>query len=282
MKKLFVILFFVSTTAIAQIEIIVPFAPGGPASNSAHLIAEMLSDAGRPAIVVNRPGGDAVIGANLAAKAAPNGRTLFLGTTSSLVANIVFSASGIEYNENSFVPIVPLNQLNLVLAVPAASPIKNYEQFKFYVQANPDQFNVGIFNANLGGVLQAWAEREKLPIPTIISYKGSSQVVTNLAGDNLPFAFDTYSAPLLPMVRAGRVRIIKTPDLNFSVWYGLFAPAGTPTKIIDDLNKTINQSIRNPKYQEKIRTMEMNIGGTSEDLKKLQQRDLTTFRKFKQ
>ena len=306
---LLILLTVFSLSAIADekpIEIVVPFGPGGAASNYAQVISEIFNDHGWPTIVVNKPGADAVLGGNYAAKAKPDGRTLFLGTTSSLSANPVVMPPGIEYNKNSFAPIVPIAQLSMVLAVPATSPINNYQQFKFYVRTNPEKFNIGVFNANLAGIFNAWAQKEGLPHPTTIPYKGSNQVVTDLAGGNLPFAFDTFSAPLLPLVKAGKIKIIATldsaslveagnlntrekvinissihPDLEFGVWYGLFAPAGTPQSTINEMNRLINRVMQTPKYREKMQSMDIKyIGGTPESLKALQNRDLQTLSRF--
>ena len=257
MKKLLVLLAFVTAAAqAAPIEIVVPYPPGGATDSLGRIVSEILTEHGMPSMVVNKPGADAVIGANYAAKGRPDGKTLFVGATGALDANIAFHAQGMEYTDKSFVPIIPLANISYVLAVPASSPIKNYEQFKFYVRANPDKFNLAFWNANTANIFIDWAKKENLPKPNIILYKGSGPQMIDLVGGHVPFAYDTWLA-MAPMYEADKVRIIATldkgglsvvkklkpsnesiaisdrhPDLDVGVWYGLWAPTGTPKATI--------------------------------------------------
>jgi tripartite-type tricarboxylate transporter receptor subunit TctC len=316
MKKyiLILILAFVCQLSYAQtfntknkpIEIVVPQGPGGNASNQAQLVAEILNDYGWSAFVVNKGGADQVIGTNYAAKAKPDGYTLLLGSSASITGNVVFNAPGIEYTENSFVPIVLTNKLSVVIAVPYNSPIKNYEQLKFYMKSNPNKFVMGTFNSKYSSVFKFIATKEGFPDVIPVPYKGSSQLVVDLVGDNIPLAFDLYTAPMRPMLFANKARVIavldnanikeiqaltpnehitdlsrKYPDLEFSYWNGLFAPAGTPEPIIAEINRVINDAIRTPKYREKLKIANYNgTGGTPEKLGQIVQRDLINLRKF--
>lgn len=307
MKKILITLavLFASLAAANPIEIVVPYPPGGATDSLGRIVSEIFNEHGMPSMVVNKPGADAVIGANYAAKGKPDGKTLFVGATGALDANIAFKAVGMEYSEKSFVPIVPLANISYVLAVPANSPIKNYEQFKFYVKANPDKFNLAFWNANTANIFYDWAKKENLPTPNIILYKGSGPQMIDLVGGHIPFAFDTWLA-MAPMYEANKVRIIATldkgglavvkklkpgneiiaisdihPDLNVGVWYGLWAPAGTPKVTIDNMNKIINASLKEPKYREKMEMLNIKIyGGTAESLLVLQKRNLQTLQRI--
>ena len=213
MKKILLTLavLFSSMALANPIEIVVPYPPGGATDSLGRIVSEIFNEHGMPSMVVNKPGADAVIGANYAAKGKPDGKTLFVGATGALDANIAFKAVGMEYSEKSFVPIVPLANISYVLAVPATSPIKNYEQFKFYVKANPDKFNLAFWNANTANIFYDWAKKENLPTPNIILYKGSGPQMIDLVGGHIPFAFDTWLA-MAPMYEANKVRIIATLD----------------------------------------------------------------------
>ena len=287
------------------IEIVVPYPPGGATDSLGRIVVEIFNEHGMSSIVVNKPGADAVIGANYAAKGKPDGKTLFVGATGALDANIAFKAQGMEYTDKSFIPIIPLANISYVLAVPASSPIKNYEQFKFYVQANPDKFNLAFWNANTANIFYDWAKKEGLPKPNIILYKGSGPQMIDLVGGHVPFAYDTWLA-MAPMYEADKVRIIATldrgglavvkklkpgnesiaisdrhPDLNVGVWYGLWAPAGTPKSTVDEMNKIINTALKEPKYREKMDLLNIKIyGGTSESLLVLQKRNLQTLQRI--
>lgn len=286
----------------ATIEVVVPFAPGGAASNTGQMAAKFLKDAGYNAIAVNRPGNNSIIANNSVAKAAANGQTLLIGTTSGLSANLAFrnQQTGMEYTENSFAPIVLLNQSGFGLIVAGDSPIKNYELFKFYVRANPDKFNIGTFNITYGVLFKEWARKEGLPEPTIVPYKGSAAMVADVAGGTLLAAFDNfgYGAPMLPLLQANRLRLLATfdnsatkeikkisypvtdisklyPELKFSVWLGLWAPAGTPAPVIAEINRVINAALTDSRNRELLEQTD-GIGGAPAVLENLFRRDLRT------
>lgn len=301
MKKILltIAVLFSSWVFANPIEIVVPYPPGGATDSLGRIVSEIFNERGMTSIVVNKPGADAVIGANYAAKGKPDGKTLFVSATGALDANFAFKAPGMEYNDKTFVPIIPLANISYVLAVPASSPIKNYEQFKFYVRANPDKFNLAFWNANTANIFYDWAKKENLPTPNIILYKGSGPQMIDLVGGHVPFAYDTWLA-MAPMYDANKVRIIATldkgglavvkklkpgnesiaisdihSDLNVGVWYGLWAPAGTPKTTIDEMNKIVNTALKEPKYREKMEMLNIKIyGGTADSLLVLQKRNL--------
>jgi tripartite-type tricarboxylate transporter receptor subunit TctC len=316
MKKIKIILtgilfVLLANTAIAKIntkdkgiEIVVPFAPGGAATNVAHFVAAAFKEQGLETIVTNKPGNNTIIAANYAAKSQPTGHTIFIGTTSSQAANVAFKAEGMEYTDASFTPIVLLNQAGLALIVKEDGPIKTYEDLKSYVKKNPKEFNIGFYNANTANVFKDWARRENLPEPNIVLYKGSAQSVADVAGGTLTMAFDNFGwgAPMLPLIEARKLRVIATldnsatketakiknpvvdiakihPDVRFSVWIGLFAPAGTPKDVITEMNQIINKAVANTKNKEQVELMD-GIGGTPEQLDELVKRDLRTLKKF--
>jgi tripartite-type tricarboxylate transporter receptor subunit TctC len=309
MKFLATILLFVSSAVFAAqpIEIIVPYPPGGATDTLGRMVGQIFNEKGMPTIVVNKPGADAVIGTNFASKAKPDGRTLLVGATGAFDANIAFKAPGMEYDEKSFVPITPLANISYVLAVPASSPIKNYEQFKFYVRANPEKFNLAFWNANTANIFYDWAKKENLPRPNIILYKGSGPQMIDLVGGHVPFAWDTWLA-MATQFKADNVRIIATldkgglavvkklkpgnesiaisdthPDLGIGVWYGLWAPAGTPKATLVEMHKIINAAFKEPKYQETMEKLNIKIyGGTAESLVEKQSRNLKTLRRIAQ
>jgi tripartite-type tricarboxylate transporter receptor subunit TctC len=287
-------------------EIVIPFAPGGAASNTGQMAAKFLKDAGYNAIATNKPGNNSIIANNSVAKAEANGHTLLIGTTSGLSANLAFRSqqTGMEYNENSFAPIVLLNQSGFGLITAGDSVIKNYELLKFYVRANPDKFNSGTFNLTYGALFKEWARREGLPEPTIVPYKGSASMVADVAGGTLLAAFDNFGhgAPMLPLLQSNRLRLIATfdntatkeikkiaypvtdisklhPELKFSVWLGLWAPAGTPVATINEINRVINTALTDPRNRDLLEHTD-GIGGTPTMLENLFRRDLRTLSKL--
>lgn len=300
-------LVMLSSWAWAQkpIELVVPFPPGGVSGNLAHAIAEMLTENGMHTIVINKPGADATIGANYAAAAEPNGKTLFMGAGSSMAANIAFGVPGMKYNEKSFVPVTPMGQVGQVLIVPPNSPFKNYEQFKFYVRKNPEKFFVGFWHNNYSKILYAWAEAEGLPKPTVVVYKGGAAMELAVMSGEILCAVDPWTTPsqlyagkkinviagftdgVIPQIHAvdpknPSISIAKQhPEIAFAVWYGVYAPAGTPPETVQKINTIMNKAFLDPKWKEKMSRFYLtNYGGSPEKLIDWQRRDIKNLQKF--
>ncbi len=288
------------------IEIVVPFAPGGTASQLTLMVSEILTEANQPAVTINRPGAEGVIAGNSVARAAPDGKTLLMGTSSTLAANIAMNAAGIEYRESSFEPVMLLAKTSMALITNDKNPIKNLNQLKFYVRANPDKFNVGVFNTNLGKLVTEWARREGLPAPQIVLYKGSSALLTDVVGGHVLFGFDTWTT-VAPLYRDQRLRVLATmsdaiqqevkkinpksestnfvkpyPDLDFSIWYALVAPAGTPKNLLNQYAATINAALKRPQYQEKMHKLYiLEFGGTDNDVREIQKKSIGILNRLK-
>jgi tripartite-type tricarboxylate transporter receptor subunit TctC len=227
--------------------------------------------------------------------------------TGLLDANIAFRAQSIEYTERSFVPVVPVANVSYVLIVKKGMPIDTYEKFKFYVRANPDKFNLAFWNANTANVFREWARVEGLPQPNIILYKGSGPQITDVLGGHVDFAWDTWVAAA-PHFAADKIKIIATmdnqgqqvikkinpasdvisvakthPGLALGVWYGVWAPAGTPPDVVRQINEVVNRGLKNPKYQSQLEGMNIKkYGGTAEQLNQLQGANLQLLKRLAQ
>jgi tripartite-type tricarboxylate transporter receptor subunit TctC len=307
------ILAVASLTATAQsftptsrvIEIVVPYPPGGATDKWGRVLDEIFRAHGWQSAVLNKPGADTVIGSNYVAAAKPDGHTIYVGGNGFLDANIAFKqkAPGIEYTENSFEPIVPLGAGTAVLAVGKNVPVNNYEEFKQYVKKNPEKFNLGFWNTYTGNIFYEWAKKEGLPRPNIVFYKGSSPQVADILGGHIPFVFDTYTA-MAPHYRAGNVKIIaaldrrgvaivkkdvpqaqlvsiasRVPGVDVPIWYGLYAPAGTPREVVAQINAVVNHALQDPKYTQNIESLHIaNFGGSPQDQRQVQTSVLTIMR----
>lgn len=291
--------------ATQPIEIVVPYPPGGATDKLARIVDQIFNDNGIKSFVTNKAGADGVIGGNYAAKARPDGKTVFMSGTGLLDANIAFRAAGLEYNERSFVPIAPIANVSYVLVVKKGMPIDSYEKFKFYVRANPEKFNIAFWNANTARIFTEWARVEGLPKPNIIMYKGSGPMMIDVLGGHVDFAWDTWVSAA-PHFESNKLNIIATldnqgqevikkirpdsevvsvaqrhPELGIGVWYGLWAPAGTPPDVIKQMNTVINQAFRQPKYQQAIESLNVKkYGGTAQSLARLQGRNYDTLKRL--
>jgi tripartite-type tricarboxylate transporter receptor subunit TctC len=287
------------------IEIVVPYPPGGATDKWGRVISEILLAHGWENVVVNKPGGDTVIGSNYVASARPDGHTLYIGGNGFLDANLAFKnrPTGINYTEKSFDAVVPLGAGTAVLAVNKDVPVNNYQEFKQYVRKNPEKFNVGFWNSYTANVFYEWAKREKLPQPNIILYKGSAPQVSDLLGGHIPFTFDTYTA-IAPHYEAGKVKILATldsqgpgivkksmpttnipsiadaiPSVDVSIWYGLYAPAGTPRDVLTQINAVVNQALKQSKYTKDLEALHIaNFGGTPAEQQQVQTKTLNIMR----
>jgi len=291
-------------TTSQPIEIVVPFGPGGAATSSAQFISKVLKDHGLRAVVTNKPGNNGIVAANYVASSPATGHTLFLGSTSTVVGNVAFHHAqvGMEYSENSFVPVVLTNRASMGLIVSSTAGITNYKQFKEFVKKNPQKFNIGTYNATFGHVFKEWAKKEGLPEPTIVHYKGSAALVVDVTSGVLLSAFDNigWGTPAMPLLDDGKIRMLATldnsaskkvreinkstvdisqlqPSVKFSVWNGVFAPAGTPKHVVEGLNKMINSALTDPRYKETVTVME-GVGGSTEEMTALVNKDFVLFK----
>jgi len=288
------------------IEIIVPHPAGGGGDKWGRVVNEIFRSQGWKSIVVNKPGADTVIGANHVASARPDGYTLFIGGTS-FITNLAFQkrVSGIEYTEASFAPIISLGAGTAVLAVNKDLPINNYQEFKQYVKANPDKFNLGFWHSHTSNIFYEWAQKEGLPRPNIVIYKGSAPQIVDLLGGHVPFAFDVF-ANLAQHYQSGKVKIVAVLDsrgmeiirktnaqanvvslahihnsLDMPIWYGLYAPANTPPDIITKINQVINRALKDPKYSQDLSSLHVaNYGGTILEQQQIQTRFLNNMRRL--
>lgn len=316
MKKLSILLcgLILSVTAVMaqsfepkqrSIEIVVPYPAGGATDKLARIVDQMFQDHGWRSHVTNRAGADGVIGGNYAARARADGHTVFMSGTGLLDANIAFRAPGIEYTERSFVPVAPVANVSYVLVVKKGMPIDTYEKFKFYVRANPEKFNIAFWNANTANVFREWARAEGLPSPNIILYKGSAPMMVDVLGGHVDFAWDTWVSAA-PHFEGDKIKIIATldnqgqqvikrlrpnsevvsvaqshPGLAVGVWYGLWAPAGTPDTVVKEMNQVINRAFKEPKFQQAIEGLNIKkYGGTSQQLDQLQSGNLRLLKKL--
>jgi tripartite-type tricarboxylate transporter receptor subunit TctC len=309
MKLLFKLAFVISalffgmaTSALAwapakSIEIVVPFPPGGATDKLGRLISEIFNRHGWNSVVINRPGGDTVIASNYVAEAAPDGHTVYLGSNGFIDANLVYSAPGIKYTQDSFTPIVPLGQGSFVLVASNGMPMSNYNEFKDYVRRNPDKFTLGFWNTYTSKIFLEWARREGLPEPTIVIYRGSAPLMVDVIGGHVNFAVDTVTSvrqhyagnklKVLATLDPEGIRLVRNinpqaqitdisrtvPTAGINLYYGLFAPAGLDPQATKAIQDVINAAFAGTDSVYRNQLTEFSIvnpGGTSAQLKQRQ------------
>jgi len=255
------------------ITIIVPFAAGGTTDILARVVAQALNkELGQSVIVDNRAGAGGNIGGQVAAKAAPDGYTLFMGTVGTHAINASL------YKKMPFDPIkdfAPLTRVamvpNLLVANPA-QPFKTVKELIAYAKANPGKLNFGSSgngsSIHLSGELfKSMAKVDMVHVP----YKGSAPAVTDLLGNQIAIMFDNMPSAI-QHVRSGRLRAIavttakRSPELpnvptiaeagvpgyEATSWFGMFAPANTPPDIVTKLNTALVKVLANAEVKKKI------------------------------
>ncbi|MEY2805561.1 MAG: hypothetical protein RL657_2897 [Pseudomonadota bacterium] len=263
-------------TALAQsypnrpVKIVVPFATGGPADNYARFIAQRLQDSlGQSFVVDNRPGGGSVIGTDIAAKAPADGYTLLMMSNThtaneTLIPNKPFALM------RDFVAIAPVNYSDLLLVAHPGTGINTVADLLAKAKAQPGKINYASSGPGTpyhmaGELFKYMAKVDMVHIP----YKGSSGARTDVLGGQVDLMFDAVTT-MTEHVKAGKVKALATtgktrssvlpdvptvgeagvPGYEATIWLGLMAPKGTPKDVIDKLNATINQALRQPEVRQ--------------------------------
>jgi len=287
MKKLISFLQVLTVTALAifnmvsyaqswptkqVIKWIVPFPAGGPADLTARQIAPLLSERlGQTVVIDNRPGGNSNIGFEAGYKAAPDGYTMLL-----VVAGFVTNPHLYKLNWDplkDFVPVVQLNQLQIMLLASSRFPPKNLSEVVEHIKNNPGKVKC----AWGGSVLMAlgcenFKVEGKMDL-TVVPYKGSAPALNDLMGGHVDLMIEVMNTAV-PQIKGGNVKPIavlnaakgsppfaELPTLNevlpgFEMipWQGIVLPAGTPKEIAERINKEVSLVLQSQtmkqKYQE--------------------------------
>jgi tripartite-type tricarboxylate transporter receptor subunit TctC len=196
------------------ITIIVPFAPGGAADVGARLFGQKLSERlGKPVVVDNRPGAGTVIGANAAAKAAPDGYTLFMGGSAALAYNITLRKS-IPYDPvKDFVPLAHIAAIPFLLVVHPSLPVKSIPELVRLAKDKPGELAFATSGPGSPAHLCSELFRSMTDTKiTYVPYKGSAPAITDFLANRVPVMFVEFP-PSLPLIRDGRMRALGVSSL---------------------------------------------------------------------
>ncbi|MBJ7418688.1 MAG: tripartite tricarboxylate transporter substrate binding protein [Rhodoferax sp.] len=254
------------------VRLVVGFAPGG-ADISGRLIAQKLSDLwGQPVIIDNRPGAAGNIGADMVAKAAPDGHTILLLVNSYTINTSLYRNLSWDL-QRDFAPIGRYATSPLVLVVNDKMPVQKFSDFVTYAKANAGKINYGSAGSgsapHLAGEL--FALRSGISM-THIPYKGSGPSVAALVADEVQVSFGAMSA-FDGMIQQGRLKPLAVttatrfarlpniptvqesgiPDFNVDIWYGLVAPAKTPQAIIKKISDDLSRVLTDPDLLSKLK-----------------------------
>ena len=266
------------TGAMAQawpsrpITLIVPFPAGGTTDVLARALGERLQQSlGQPVVIESKPGAGATIGADVVAKARPDGYMLLVGAVHHTIATSVYKKLPYDFQKD-LAPLTTIAMVPNVLVVNAATPAKNVNELVALLKAEPAKANYGSNgNGTAQHLIGTQFQNNTGAKLTHIAYKGSGPLATDLLGGQILLSFDTIT-PVLPHIKAGKLRPLAVttatrspalPDVptldeaglkgfNIGTWFGVLAPVATPKDIQARLSSEMVKIIKSPEFRQRM------------------------------
>ncbi len=255
------------------VSIVVAYAPGGQGDVFARLVSEKLSTVYKqPVVVDNKPGVSGTVGTRIAAKAKNDGYTLLLGQTGEITVNrLLIKDMGYDPMKE-LVPVVLIGNAPLIMLAPADAPYNTVQEFIQLARAKPGEFSYGSVGAGTPGHLSAVALGLGAKLNMVhIPYKGVGPLLSDLMAGRLQAFFSSASAAM-PQIKGGKLKALGVttpkrmnslpevptiaesglPGFSYTLWGGLFAPAGTPAAVIDSLNREVNAVLALPEIRSRL------------------------------
>ncbi len=275
------------------VRLVDPYAPGGSTSVVSQSFSKKFQEfTDQPMVVDHKPGAGSNIGSDIVAKAVPDGYTVLLASSSLAINPNLYRSMSFDPIKD-LTPIAQLIRTPNVLAVNPALPVRTTSELIAYARANPGKLNYGSSGngATNHMAMELFKSMAKVDIQHI-PYKGGSEAMAALLGGQVQVLFNPAST-LAPQDKSGRLRMIAVgsperikglnlptvaesglPGFQSEVWFGLFAPAGTPAPVIAKLNAVTNRILKDPSVAEVLNKAGLEpVGGTIEDMGKLLQTD---------
>jgi tripartite-type tricarboxylate transporter receptor subunit TctC len=250
------------------VRIVVPYPPGGGSDVTARLIAPYLSERlGQQFIIENRGGAGANIGTDVVAKSPADGYTLLLISTANMINTTLYKNLPFNFMRD-ITPVAGLVRLPIVLEVHPSFPAKSAAEFVAYAKANPRKVNFASSGTGTslhlaGELFKSMSGANIVHVP----YRGTAPALTDVLGGQVQAMFDNL-ATSLEHIRAGKLRALGVatstridviPELptlaetvssyEASSVFGLGAPTGTPSQIVERLNRTVNAALADPRIK---------------------------------
>ncbi|MES2535643.1 MAG: tripartite tricarboxylate transporter substrate binding protein [Pseudomonadota bacterium] len=264
------------------ISIVVPFTAGNANDAWARTVATRLNERlKQPVVVENRPGAGGTIGAAHVARAKPDGYTLLVNSTTMSTSQLTFKTPGYDIVKD-FAPVGLLAYAPMGIFVNGSLPVNSLAEFIAYAKRNPGKINFG--SSGSGSIMHLNAERVNLETgmgALHIPYSGGAPAVQALMANDIHFlVIDVASG--LPGIQSGRLKLLaigastrlpalpnvpttREAGLSFdpSLWYGIFAPAGTPPEVLKVLRREVNQIVTESPYRAALEARSSNLPPTT-------------------
>jgi len=277
-----------STLALGQapypnrtIRMIVPFAPGGASDFVARIISPKLGDLlGQSIVIDNRPGASGNIGMDAAAKAAPDGYTIYLGNIGTISINPAIFANLSVNPQKDFIPVTEVADVPSVLIVNPAVPVNTVAELVALAKAKPGELNFASPGSSTLNRLEMEHFMRLASVKMVhIPYKGGAgPAVVGMLGGETQVMFVTLSSAM-SFIQSGKLRALALsttkridtlpqvptmieagyPDMVSSSWQGVFVPAGTPRPIVEKLHAALIATMDSPEIKERFATGGVNV-----------------------
>jgi tripartite-type tricarboxylate transporter receptor subunit TctC len=254
------------------IRIVVPFAPGGITDILARALGQKLGEAlGQPVVIDNRPGGNSQVGAEIVARAPPDGTTLMVSADTTFVMNPHLYGRLAYDPSKDFVPVSGLGISPQALVVHPSVPAKSVRDLVALARAKPGALNYGTFGIGSSGHLNIVLFENLTGTKfTAVHYKGAAPALTDLIGGHIEMmivsiglitqAWQTGELKVLGFGSSERIAqfpdvptIAETlPGFEAASWYGLAAPAGTPRAIVETLSAQTQRIFAAPEFRDRF------------------------------
>ena len=268
------------------IRIIVAFPAGGGTDIVARMIAPKLGEAlGTPVVIDNRAGAPGIVGTELAAKAAPDGHTMFMGTLGNLSVNTALHGSKLPFNiERDFAPLTQVVDVWFVQMIHPSLPAKTPRELIALAKSKPGELNY--YSSGAGSAPHLAAEMFNAIAgvrTTHVPYKGSAPGMTDLMAGHIQIGYDSI-VQSLQFIQSGKLRAVSVlgakrtsllpgvPALNETLpgfvvtnWFALMIPAATPADIRNRLHAEVVKILRSPDIKDRLLSMGAEpVGSTQE------------------
>jgi tripartite-type tricarboxylate transporter receptor subunit TctC len=283
------------------IKWIIPYTPGGITDNATRMVVQKVQEqTGWNIVVENKPGANSILGADLAARAAPDGYT-FLTVIGAHAANATLYAGRLPYDVvKSFAPVSLVGIAPLVMVANNNLPFKDVKELVAYSKANPGKVAFGSSGVGAAAHLTQELFKQVTGADMVhIPYKGTAPALSDLMGGSLQVLTDTASA-LMPHVRSGKIKPIAVfsnkrilgaseiptvveaggPAMEGSTWVLFLAPAATPRDIVNRLSQETAKAIRSPELKARFEALGIeSVGSTPEQAGKFLDEEIVKWAK---
>jgi len=280
------------------IRMILAVPAGATPDVTARLVMPGLSQLlGQPLVADNRGGAGGLIGAELAAKAAPDGYTLFISSPGALT--ILPHLRKVPYNTlRDFTPVSLISVGPFVLITHASVPVKTIKELIALARAQPGKLNYASAGNGVANHLAMELFKQMAGVDIVhVPYKGAPQAVTDVLAGHMNMMFNSI-APIVAHIKAGRVQVLgissskrssQMPDVptiseagvpgyESENWFGLFAPARTPKRIVARLNEAVVKIVRSPEIQAQFAALGADaVGNSPEEFAAFVRRDMERY-----